>query len=163
MLNRVPKKEIARAYKSMKPVLDNLPVEAINIKGEASRFATMLQLPRDLTNEVKDLLDAEKELLLLEGKQPATVIAACIFAIVGIHRRIAELKRTEEIRATNPKAMPITLPPSVPTSKICDICTITEPTMRNSYKTLYENREKLLAHCKTLRELNITPDFFVPM
>lgn len=114
----MPKKEIGRVFKSIKHLLENQTVENINVEGYASRFGAQLNIPQPQIRQVRELLAAEKKMLLLEGRSPTSIVAACLYAVTGLHKRIEEYKLNEKARAENPKAPYVTLQPTVTATNI---------------------------------------------
>ncbi|KAI9033249.1 hypothetical protein DFJ74DRAFT_651391 [Hyaloraphidium curvatum] len=153
-LTKVPKKEIGRVYKALKPLLENQTAEIINIEGYAARFGAQLNMSLAEIRQTQELVSAEKELLLLEGKSPTSIVAACLYAISWLKKAQEEEKLNAQARADGAKYGYITVPPTATAAQISKVCGCTEGTLKNAYKTIWEHRKELMARTKSMKDLN---------
>ncbi|ORX44771.1 cyclin-like protein [Hesseltinella vesiculosa] len=118
-LTRVPKKEIGRCYKTLQnKLMTNTNV--MNSEDLMSRFCSNLQLPNYAQKTGVDLVKQAKEVGTLAGKSPISVAAACIYLVSYLYR----------------------IPKS--TRDIAHVAGVSEVTIKSAYKSLYNEREKLI-------------------
>lgn len=185
-LTKVPKREIGRVYKSLKPLLEIEVAEQINIEGYVGRFGAQLSMPPSMIKMAQELILAEQKLSLLEGKAPTSIVAACLYAASGIDRATEERDKNEKARLENVKgATYISVPWRFTASAIgkvgvdlnvCRVvitffliltisffqqCGCTEATLKNSYKTIYENRRNVLEQTVSFKQVD--PMLFPPV
>ncbi|KAI9317225.1 cyclin-like protein [Dichotomocladium elegans] len=118
-LTRVPKKEIGRCYKSLQNKLLTNPT-IMHSEDLMSRFCSNLQLPNYVQKAGMDLVKRAKELGTLAGKSPISVAAACIYLVSYLFR--------------TPKS----------TRDIANVAGVSEVTIKSAYKSLYNERTKLI-------------------
>jgi transcription initiation factor TFIIIB Brf1 subunit/transcription initiation factor TFIIB len=130
-LSRVPKKDIGRVYKALKPLLEDQTAAAINIEGYVSRFASQLTMPSILVRQAQELVTAEKKLLLLEGKSPTSIVAACLYAVSGLKRSLDENEAVAKARAESPnKPVHVNVPMPFTASEIARVSSCSKVSSR---------------------------------
>ncbi|KAJ1654586.1 transcription initiation factor IIB [Dispira simplex] len=116
---RVPKREISRCFKVISNLL-NTNVGATNSENLMARFCSHLNMPMPVQRVAINVTKEAKELGTLAGKSPVSVAAACIYMVSHL------------------MGMPCT------PKDVSKVAGVSETTIKNSYKSLYEVREKLL-------------------
>lgn len=118
-LTRVPKKEIGRCCNVLKAKLQT-STSVMNSEDLMSRFCSNLNLPVYVQKAGVDLVRRAKELGTLAGKSPISVAAACIYLVSYLFKA----PRT--------------------TKDIANVAGVSEATIKATYKTLYNEKEKLI-------------------
>ncbi|KAJ1926833.1 transcription initiation factor IIB [Tieghemiomyces parasiticus] len=116
---QVPLRELGRCYRTLSKHLST-SIGAMYSEDLMSRFCSLLDLPMPVQRIAVDLTKEAKERGVLAGKSPVSVAAACIYM------------------ASHLLALPKT------PKDIANVAGVSETTIKNSYKSLYELREKLL-------------------
>jgi len=118
-ITRVPKKEIGRCFKTLIRTFET-NVTTMTSEDLMSRFCSMLSLPIQVQKAAVTLTQKTKELGTLAGKSPVSVAAACIYLVSHLYQQ--------------PKS----------TREIAQVTGVSEVTIKNSYKLLYNERMRLL-------------------
>ena len=118
-ITRVPKKEIGRCFKIL---ISNFETGVGTMASEdlMSRFCSMLSLGMEVQKAAVELTKKRNELGVLAGKSPVSVAAACIYLASHLYGQ--------------PKS----------TKEIANVTGVSEVTIKNSYRGLFNEREKLL-------------------
>ncbi|CAH1762382.1 3777_t:CDS:1 [Entrophospora sp. SA101] len=116
---RVPKKDIGRCFKILTGTFEtNVPTMVS--EDLMSRFCSMLRLKMKTEKAALELTTRTKELGTLAGKSPVSVAAACIYMASCLYQQPKSPKDVAEVTG------------------------VSEATIKNSYKLLWGDREKLL-------------------
>jgi transcription initiation factor TFIIB len=118
-LTRVPKKEIGRCFKTL---VRNFETNVTTMASEdlMSRFCSMLGLQIQVQKTAVELIKRVKDLGTLAGKSPVSVAAACIYMVSHLYQQ------------------------SKTTREIANVTGVSEVTIKNSYKQLHKEKERLL-------------------
>jgi transcription initiation factor TFIIB len=121
-LTKVPKKDIGRCFKILAQLLDNsnTSVSAMSSEKLMSRFCHHLGLPMEVERAATELIGRVKDVGTLAGKSPVSIAAACIYMVA---HALGHEKSAKDIG---------------------HYAGVSEVTIRNSYKSLYQDRHKLL-------------------
>ncbi|CAG8509677.1 14561_t:CDS:1 [Acaulospora morrowiae] len=119
VITRVPKKEIGRCFKTL---IRNFETNVSTMTSEdlMSRFCSMLKLRMEIQKTALELTIKTKELGTLAGKSPVSVAAACIYMASCLYNQ----------------------PQS--TKDVAQVTGVSEVTIKNSYKLLYNEKKRLL-------------------
>ncbi|CAG8595485.1 1091_t:CDS:2 [Ambispora gerdemannii] len=118
-ITRVPKKEIGRCFKTLIRTFET-NVATMTSEDLMSRFCSMLGLSIQVQKAAVDLTKKVKDCGTLAGKSPVSVAAACIYLVSNLY--------------SQPKT----------TREIAHVTGVSEVTIKNSYKLLYQDKGKLL-------------------
>lgn len=119
-LTKVSKKEIGRCYKLLQPLFEN-PAQQISIDAYISRFSSHLSLPNNVQKAALQVTNKTMAMGILAGKSPISIVAACLYFVSCI----SDTKKNAK--------------------DIAETAGCTENTLRNAFKTLYENNVELHA------------------
>ncbi|CAG8462533.1 3944_t:CDS:1 [Diversispora eburnea] len=119
VITRVPKKEIGRCFKTLIRTFET-NVTTMTSEDLMSRFCSMLKLRMEIQKTALELTVKTKELGTLAGKSPVSVAAACIYMASCLYNQ----------------------PQS--TKDVAQVTGVSEVTIKNSYKLLYGEKERLL-------------------
>ncbi|OLL22397.1 Transcription initiation factor IIB, partial [Neolecta irregularis DAH-3] len=131
-LTRVPKKEIGRVFKTLEKMLNDEPVPqssnelqyqssgSTNAQDLMVRFCNRLGLPPFIQAWSADLVKSAADLGTLAGRSPISIAAAGIFFVSAM----CKVPKTGK--------------------DIAEVAGVSDGTIRNAYKLLYQDREKLV-------------------
>jgi len=124
VISQVPKKEIARCFKTIYKHVKTVKIKPTASEGEfILRFADNLSLPREVATLAKNIADKVSDLDVAAGRNPLGIAASALF--MAVH-----LKRTEDATAT--------------LKDICDVCGIAETTAKQTCRLLLSRYQELL-------------------
>jgi transcription initiation factor TFIIB len=112
-VSRVPYKEIGRTYRYIAQEL-SLEMRPVDPKEYVPRFASELDVPEEVEQKTKEIIDTAAEQGLLSGKSPTGFAAAALYA-AGL---LCNSKRTQR--------------------EVADVAQVTEVTIRNRYQEQIE-------------------------
>jgi len=118
-ITRVPKKEIGRCFKTLIRTFET-NVSTMASEDLMSRFCSMLHLRMEVQKAALELTMKTKEHGTLAGKSPVSVAAACIYMASCLYQQ----------------------PQS--TRDVAQVTGVSEVTIKNSYKLLWTEKDKLL-------------------
>ncbi|KAF9164907.1 transcription initiation factor IIB [Actinomortierella ambigua] len=127
-LTQVPKKEIGRCFKALARHLET-NVQTMTSVDLMSRFCSNLNLPMEVQKAAIDLTKKAKELGTLAGKSPVSIAAACIYMASSLH---SHARSTRDISV---------------------VCGVSEVTIKNAYKYLYNERTKIVVERGNVKQL----------
>ncbi|KAI8892713.1 cyclin-like protein, partial [Globomyces pollinis-pini] len=123
-LTKVSRNEIVRCFKVLKASLAE-PTQLQSLDSWVYRFSSQLDIPQDVVREACKLCDLVSERGTLAGKSPISLVAACLYFVSSLSKEPKSAKN------------------------IADIAQCAESTLKNAYKSLYEEREELGKSLKT--------------
>jgi len=126
-LTRVGKKELGRTFKILAAhVMEQLgqQMESLDARQLLSRFCAKLNLPQVISKAAAAAANRADEMRTVEGRSPVSVAAACIYFTA-----------------------PLFGAPRSP-RQISEVSGVSEPTIRGTYKQLWQDREELVGVIK---------------
>lgn len=132
-LTQVPKKEIGRCFKALNEAFQETKVQTMTSEDLMARFCSNLNLPMEVQKSAVELTKRAKDIGNLAGKSPVSIAAACIY--MGSHL-------FDKTRSTR---------------DISVVCGVSEVTIKNAYKHLYGERNKLIDDRITAKHIEALP------
>lgn len=137
-LTKVSKKEIGRCFKALEKVFEtDRDPTSTSAEKLMVRFCNHLGLGPNVQREAEDLARSAKKLGTLAGRSPISVAAACIYMISALFK--------------TPKSA----------KDIAIVAGVSDVTIRNAYKYLYAEREKLI-DAKVLAQPGVKMEYLPP-
>jgi len=119
-LTQVPKKEIGRCFKALNDAFHETKVQTMTSEDLMARFCSNLGLNMEIQKAAVELTKKAKEIGTLAGKSPVSIAAACIYMASTLYK---EDRNTRDISV---------------------VCGVSEVTIKNAYKHLYNERARLV-------------------
>ncbi|KYR02804.1 transcription initiation factor IIB [Tieghemostelium lacteum] len=120
LTSNVTKVDISRCYKTMKDSLsDYISLQTITSEDFITRYCSELKLPLDVKKSAEHVSKTAQDMGIVSGKSPISVTAASIYMV----SQCSTEKRSQK--------------------EISNISGISEVTIKNTYKDLYNHRESL--------------------
>ncbi|KAF9307238.1 transcription initiation factor IIB [Mortierella antarctica] len=132
-LTQVPKKEIGRCFKALNEAFQETKVQTMTSEDLMARFCSNLNLPMEVQKSAVDLTKRAKDIGNLAGKSPVSIAAACIYMASHLF---------DKARSTR---------------DISVVCGVSEVTIKNAYKHLYGERNKLIDDRITAKHIEALP------
>ncbi|KAF9319588.1 transcription initiation factor IIB [Podila horticola] len=132
-LTQVPKKEIGRCFKALNEAFQETKVQTMTSEDLMARFCSNLNLPMEVQKSAVDLTKRAKDIGNLAGKSPVSIAAACIYMASHLF---------DKARSTR---------------DISVVCGVSEVTIKNAYKHLYGERNKLIDDRITAKHIDALP------